>query len=250
MPPWASEGGLEALIARLENPATRARIVDEMQKPTQTWENMLQAAGADGILLTGFDNPALKPLQGKTLAQVATMRGRSAAETAADLIVEDRGRIDAIYFLMSEDNVRRTLALPWVSFGSDAAAVAPEGDVLDSPTHPRAYGTFARVLGKYVRDEGVITLSDAIRKLSAQPAAILSIADRGRLVEGYFADVVVFDPATIRDHATFESPHQLATGMEQVFVNGVQVLKDGAHTGATPGRVVRGPGHKWNLERE
>jgi N-acyl-D-amino-acid deacylase len=196
------------------------------------------------VLLLGFKNPALKPLTGKTLEEVARMRGKTSEETAADLIVEDNSRIQVAYFSMSEDNVRREMALPWMSFGSDASSQAPEGVFLKSSTHPRAYGNFARVLGKYARDGKVITLQDAVRRLAALPASNLGIRDRGTLKAGNYADLAIFDPLAIRDNATFPQPQRFATGMRHVFVNGVQVLRDGEHTGATPGRFVPGPG--WN----
>jgi N-acyl-D-amino-acid deacylase len=199
--------------------------------------------GPDGILLAAFKNDALKPLTGKTLAEVAKMRGTSPQETAMDLIIEDDSRVGTIYFMMDENNVRRQIKLPWLSFGSDAESPAPEGMFLKSNPHPRAYGNVARLLGKYVRDEKIIPLEEAIRKLTSLPASNMKIKERGKLVPGYFADVVIFDPAKIQDHATYAQPHQLATGMVHVFVNGVQVLKNGEHTGAKPGRVVLGPGY-------
>jgi N-acyl-D-amino-acid deacylase len=204
----------------------------------------LQAGGADGILLASFKNDELKPLTGKRLSEVAKMRGKSPEETAMDLIIEDDSRVGTIYFSQSEDNLRKRIQLPWVSFCSDSASIAPEGAFLKSNVHPRAYGSFARVLGKFTRDEKLLTLEDAVRKLAALPAQNLKLDRRGMLREGYFADVVVFDPAKIQDHATFEKPHQYATGVVHVFVNGTQVLRDGEHTGATPGRVVRGPGYQ------
>jgi N-acyl-D-amino-acid deacylase len=243
MPPWVQEGGFEASLERLADPATRERIAREMLEPSDDWENGYLGAGSpDNILLVGFRSEALKPLTGKTLAEVAAMRGTDPRFTAMDLIVEDRSRIGTVYFSQSEDVLRRAIALPWVSFCSDAASLAPEGVFLKRNPHPRAYGAFARVLGKFVRDEQLVPLEEAIRKLAALPAANLKIDRRGLLREQYFADVVVFDPATIQDHATFAEPHQYATGMVHVFVNGVQVLANGEHTGATPGRVVRGPG--------
>ncbi len=243
LPPWVQDGGFEAAVTRLKDPATRARIAREMLESTTGWENMyLQAGSPEKILLVGFKNPDLKPLTGKTLAEVAELRGKSPEETAMDLIVEDDSRIDTVYFSQSEENLRKKIALPWVGFCSDAASLAPEGVFLQSSTHPRAYGSFARVLGKFTRDEKILTLEDAVRKLAGLPAVTLKLDRRGFLREGYYADVVVFDPATIQDHATFEQPHQYATGMIHVFVNGVQVLNDGEHTGAKPGRVVRGPG--------
>jgi len=245
MPPWVQEGGLDAWVERLKQPEVRARVAAEMRTPSDAWENLLLGAGSpERVLLVEFKTDALKPLTGKTLAEVARLRGKSPEETAMDLVVEDHTRIGTIYFLMSEDNVRRQLQLPWVSFGSDAGAPAPEGVFLKSNPHPRAYGNFARVLGHYARDEQLVPLEEAVRRLTSLPAHNLRLAGRGTLAPGSFADIVVFDPATIADHATFEAPHQLATGVEQVFVNGVGVLRDGQPTGATPGRVVRGPGWK------
>jgi N-acyl-D-amino-acid deacylase len=243
IPPWVQEGGFEASVERMKDPVLRERIAAEMLENSHEWENMYLGGGtADNILLVGFKNEALKPLTGKTLAEVAQMRGTDPRYTAMDLIIEDGSRVTTVYFSQSEDVVRKAVALPWVSFNSDEASMAPEGVFLKSSAHPRAYGSFARVLGKYVRDEKVLSLQDAIRKLASLPAENLRIDRRGNLKEGYFADVVVFDPETIQDHATFVEPHQYATGMIHVFVNGEQVLKDGEHTGATPGRVVRGPG--------
>jgi N-acyl-D-amino-acid deacylase len=215
-----------------------------MAAPGKGWENFFAGAGPDGMLLVGFKNEALKPLTGKTLTEVARMRGKSAAETAMDLVVEDGSRVGTIYFLMDEANVAKQVTLPWMSFGSDEGSEAPEGVFLKSGTHPRAYGNFARLLGKYVREEKRLPLTEAIRRLTSLPASNLRIRDRGTLREGAFADVVVFDPARIADHATFAKPQVYATGVRDVFVNGVQVLKDGEHTGATPGRVVRGPGYQ------
>lgn len=243
VPPWVQEGGFAASLERMSDPALREQIIREMNTPSDEWENMFLMAGSpDNILMVGFKSAALKPLTGKTVAEVAAMRGTTPEETILDLIVEDGSRIGTVYFTQSEDVVRKAVALPWVSFNSDAASLAPEGVFLKSNPHPRAYGSFARVLGKYVRDEQVITLQDAIRKLAALPAQNLRIDRRGELKQGFYADVVVFDPDKIQDHATFVEPHQYATGMVHVFVNGEQVLKDGEHTGATPGRVVRGPG--------
>ena len=243
IPPWVQEGGFEASLQRMSNPELREQIMLEMKTPSDEWENMFLMAGSpDNILMVGFKSEALKPLTGKTVAEVAAMRGTSPEETILDLIVEDGSRIETVYFSQSEDIVRRVVALPWVSFNSDEASLAPEGVFLESNPHPRAYGSFARVLGKYVRDEQVLTLQEAIRKLAALPAQTLRIDRRGELKPGFYADVVVFDPDTIQDHATFIEPHQYATGMLHVFVNGEQVLKDGEHTGATPGRAVRGPG--------
>lgn len=243
IPPWVQEGGFEASLQRMSNPELREQIMLEMKTPSDEWENMFLMAGSpDNILMVGFKSEALKPLTGKTVAEVAAMRGTSPEETILDLIVEDGSRIETVYFSQSEDIVRRVVALPWVSFNSDEASLAPEGVFLESNPHPRAYGSFARVLGKYVRDEQVLSLQEAIRKLAALPAQTLRIDKRGELKPGFYADVVVFDPDTIQDHATFLEPHQYATGMLHVFVNGEQVLKDGEHTGATPGRAVRGPG--------
>lgn len=243
MPPWVQAGGREAWIERLKNPATRARVIAEMRTPQNDWENLyLLAGGAENTLLIGFKTDALKPLIGKTLAEVAKARGKSPEDTAIDLVVEDGTRVDVAYFLMSEDNVRRQTALPWMSFGSDAEASAPEGVFLKSSTHPRAYGNVARLLGKYVRDEKALTLPDAIRRLTSLPADNLGVRERGRLKPGHFADLVVFDPARVADHATYQKPQQYSVGVRDVFVNGVQVLKSGEHTGAMPGRVVRGPG--------
>jgi N-acyl-D-amino-acid deacylase len=244
MPPWVQEGGLKAWIERLKDPAIRERVRREMSTPTDKWENLYLGAGPDGTLLVGFKSDALKPLTGKTLAEVAAMRGKSPEETAMDLVIEDGSRVDAIYFLMSEENIRKQIKLPWVSFGSDEGSLAPEGPFLKSNPHPRAYGNVARLLGHYVRDEKLIPLEEAIRRLTSLPATNLRIHHRGMLKPGYFADVVVFDPSKIQDHATYEKPHQYSTGVVHVFVNGTQVLKDGEHTGATPGRVVRGPGYQ------
>lgn len=245
VPPWVQEGGFEASLARMRDPALRPRIIAEMGQESDTWENLYLGAGSpENILLVGFKNDALKPLTGKTLAEVASMRGTSPEATILDLLVEDGSRIGTVYFTQSEDIVRKVVGLPWVSFNSDEASLAPEGVFLKSSPHPRAYGSFARVLAKYVREEQLLTLPEAIRKLAALPAHNLKIDRRGELKPGYYADVVVFDPATIQDHATFVEPHQYATGMIHVFVNGEQVLDAGEHTGATPGRVVRGPGWK------
>jgi N-acyl-D-amino-acid deacylase len=243
MPPWAQEGGLDAWVERLRDPATRTRVAREMRTPTNEWENLYLAAGSpERVLLVGFRQDSLKPLTGQTLAEVAALRGTSPEVTAMDLVVADHSRVGTVYFLMSEDNIRKQLTLPWLSFGSDAAAPASEGVFLKSNPHPPANGNFARVLGKYVRDEDVLPLEEAVRRLTSLPATNLGLRRRGVLNAGYFADVVVFDPAGVRDHATFDRPHQYATGVRHVFVNGTQVLRDGEHTGARPGRVVRGPG--------
>lgn len=242
MPLWVQEGGHDAWISRLKDPQVRARVVAEMKDPDADWENRFVQAGPENILLLSFVNDDLKPLMGKTLKEVADERGTDPAETAIDLVIEDNSRVGVSYFMMSEDNVRRKVAQPWMSFGSDAGAPAAEGVFLKSNTHPRAYGTFARVLGKYSREDGVVPLHEAIRRMTSLPATNIGIRGRGLLAEGQYADLVVFDQETVTDHATFEEPHQYATGVEHVFVNGVQVLDDGEHTGATPGRVVRGPG--------
>jgi N-acyl-D-amino-acid deacylase len=242
-PPWTEDGGYLALFKRLRDPATREKIKAEVQKPTGAWENLYSdAGGPEHILLVEFKSEKLKPLTGKTLAEIARMRGKDPIDTAMDLIAEDESRIGTLYFIMSEDNVKKEVAKPWISFGSDEASQAPEGVFLKSNPHPRAYGNFARVLGKYVRDEKVIPMKEAIRRLSGLPATNLGLDHRGFLKEGMFADVVVFDPATIADRATYEKPHQYAAGVKHVFVNGTQVLKDGEHTGATPGRALWGPG--------
>lgn len=245
MPPWVQEGGLDAWVERLKQPDVRARVAREMRTSSADWESLYAAAGSpERVLFIGFRNPALKPLTGKTLAEVAALRGKSPEETAMDLVVEDHSRVETAYFLMSEDNVRLGLRQPWVSIGSDAPSMAPEGVFLQQSSHPRAYGAFARFLGHYARDQKLVPLADAIRRVTRLPAENFRLAQRGCLDPGCFADLVVFDPATFIDHATFANPHQYATGMQHVFVNGVQVLKDGEHTGAKPGRVVRGPGYR------
>jgi N-acyl-D-amino-acid deacylase len=248
MPPWVQDGGARAMLERLKSPAQRARIAREMNTPSNAWENMLQLTGGtgDGILLVGFTLDSLKPLTGKTLAEVAKTLGKSPADAAMDLVYADASATgaspSAVYFMMDTLNIVKQLRKPWVSLGSDGASMAPEGAFLKSSTHPRAYGNFARFLGKYVRDEKVMPLEEAVRRLSGLPAENLKLRKRGTLVAGNYADVVVFDPATIQDHATFADPQKYSTGVRDVFVNGVQVLKDGEHTGATPGRVVRGAG--------
>ena len=243
LPPWTEDGGYPALFKRLRDPATREKIAAEVRAPTDKWENLYLAAGSpERILLCGFKSEKLKPLTGKSLAEVAKLRGQDPVQTIMDLISEDESRIDTIYFLMSEENIRKEIAQPWVSFGSDEASQAPEGVFLKSNAHPRAYGNFARLLGHYVREEKIISLAEAVKRLSGLPATNLGLDHRGFVKEGMFADLVVFDPATIADRATFEKPHQYAVGMKHVFVNGVQVLKDGEHTGARPGRALWGPG--------
>ncbi|MGI8889301.1 MAG: N-acyl-D-amino-acid deacylase family protein [Chthoniobacterales bacterium] len=243
LPPWTQDGGYPALFQRLRDPATREKIAKEVRTPSDAWENLYLATGSpEKILLVGFKSEKLKPLTGKSLAEVAKIRGKDPVETIMDLIAEDESRIDSVYFLMSEENVRKKMAKPWISFGSDEASQAPEGVFLKSNPHPRAYGNFARVLGKYVREEKLLSLGEAIRRLSALPATNLGLDHRGFLKEGMFADVVIFDPTKISDRATFEQPHQYAVGMQHVFVNGQQVIKDGEHTGAKPGRALWGPG--------
>ena len=243
MPTWVQEGGQEAWQNRLKDPAIRQRVAREMDAPGVGWENMyLASGGADGLLLVDFKTDSLKRYTGKTLAEVARLRGQSPEEAAMDLVVHDGSEVGTVFFMISEDNVRRQLALPWISFGSDAGAPSAEGVFLKSADHPRAYGNFARLLGRYVREQHVMTLAEAVRRLTSLPATNLGIRRRGMLRPGYYADVVIFDPATITDHATFENPHQYATGVRDVFVNGVQVLRGGEHTGAKPGRFVRGPG--------
>ena len=243
MPTWVQAGGVETWIARLKDPGTRAKVLAEMHDAhPKDWENIFAQAGPEGTLLVGFKNPALKPLTGKTLAEVARQRGTSPEDTIIDLVIADGSRVQVVYFLMSEANVARQVKLPWMSFGSDASAQAPEGVFLLSSTHPRAYGNFVRVLGKYSRDEKLISLPEAVRRLAALPAHNLGLHDRGMLKAGYFADVVVFDPKTVADHATFVKPQQYATGVSDVLVNGQPVLQAGEPTGAPAGRVVRGRG--------
>ncbi len=242
MPPWVQEGGYSAWVERLKQADIRAKVVKQMTSPSNDWENLMLAAGAQQTLLVGFANPQLRHYTGKTLAEVAQLRQQSPAETAIDLVIEDGSRVQVVYFLMSEDNVAKTLQLPWVSFGSDAASMAAEGAFLARSTHPRAYGNFARVLGKYVRDEQRISMAQAVYKLTKLPADNLGLVARGQLQPGFFADIAVFNPAEVRDLATYDNPHQYSQGMVHVFVNGTQVLRNGVHTGALPGRVVRGPG--------
>jgi N-acyl-D-amino-acid deacylase len=243
-PPWASDGGKEALLERLRTPETRARIIAAMRSDADDWENLYFGAGPGGVLLAEIGEESLQNYVGMTIDEIASARQANAEETIVDLVLESKSTIGAVFFLMSEDNVREQLKLPWMSFGSDAGAVSPEGNVLEQGAHPRTYGNFARLLGHYVRDEQVISLEEAIYKLSYLPAQNLKITDRGKLAVDYVADVVVFDPASIADRATFAEPHQLSTGVLHVFVNGEQVLNDGQHTGALPGRVVRGPGYR------
>jgi N-acyl-D-amino-acid deacylase len=244
IPTWAQDGGLEAWIARMKQPEVRARLLSEMRADRKSEFADLVVRHPDKVLMLSFKNPALKPLTGKTLAEIARLRGKSPDDTAIDLVIEDGSRVGVAYFIMDEANVRREVQLPWMSFGSDEAAQAPEGAFLLSASHPRAYGNFARVLGHYVRDAHLVTLQEAVRRLAALPTYNLGIKDRGMLKPGYFADIAIFDPAKIQDHATYERPQVFATGMREVFVNGVEVVREGKHTGATPGRFVRGPG--WN----
>ncbi|NNE42138.1 MAG: D-aminoacylase [Marinicaulis sp.] len=243
MPLWVQEGGYEKWKKRLQDPENRARVIEAIRNPSDEFvSGIYNAGGADGVLLVGFRNPALREYIGRTLADVAEERGVSPEDAAMDLVIEDGSRVQVVYFSMSEANLAKKISRPWVSFGSDGGVYAPEGIFLNQSTHPRAYGNFARIFAKYVRDDGVITIEEAIRKLTSQPAEHLKIRDRGQLAEGFYGDVVVFDPATIQDNATFAEPHQLATGVAHVFVNGVHTIKDEAHTGAKAGRVVRGPG--------
>jgi N-acyl-D-amino-acid deacylase len=243
MPPWVLDGGYDAAYKRLADPATRAKIAQAIRTPTGDWENLYLAAGSpDRVLLVEFKSEKLKPLTGRTLAEAAGLRGEDPIETIMNLVLEDRSRVGTVYFMMSEDNLRKQIRLPWVSFGSDAASMAPEPPFTKSSAHPRAYGNFARLLGRYVRDEKVIPLHEAVRRLTGLPATNLELDRRGFLKEGMYADVAVFDPAAIADRATFDKPHQYAVGMRHVFVNGVQVLRDGEHTGAKPGRALWGIG--------
>jgi len=245
MPLWVQEGGHDAWVERLKDPAVRARLEQEMTTPSDDWENLyLAAGGAENIILIGFKNPALKPLTGKTLAEVAEMRGTSPAITMMDLVIEDDSRVSAAYFLMKEDNIRKKIAQPWMAFGSDEESKSLDEVFTRSNAHPRAFGNFARLLGKYVREDKVISLPEAIHRLTRLPARNLKIADRGELKEGFFADITIFDPATIQDHATFAEPHQYATGVQHVIVNGVPVLANAEHTGAMPGRFIKGPGYR------
>ncbi len=249
MPPWVQEGGHKAWVNRLKDQGIRKKVKQQMLTSSNDWENLFLAAGPEKMLLVGFKSEALKPLTGKTLTEVAEMRGTSPAETAMNLVIEDDSRVGTVYFLMSEENIKKKIAIPWMAFDSDAASLEPEGVFLKRNPHPRAYGSFARLLGKYARDEKIIPLQEAIRRLTSFSAENLGLKRRGSLKPGHLADIVVFDPESIQDHATFEKPHQYSTGVHHVFVNGTQVLKDGEHTGAKPGRIVRGPGWKgWKTE--
>ena len=245
MPPWVQEGGLKQWKNRLQDPQIRKRVIEEMKTPTAKWENLYLGAGSpDRVLLVGFKTDSLKYLTGKNLLEVAQLRGKSPEETAMDLVIDDDSRVSCIYFLMTEDNIRKKISKPWISFGSDEGSLAPEGVFLKSNPHPRAYGNVARLLGKYVREEKIISLEEAIRRLTSFPAENLKLKKRGKLQPGYFADVVVFDPNKIIDKATYDQPHQLAEGVSSVFVNGTQVIKDGRHTGKFSGRALKGPGYK------
>ena len=246
VPPWALEGGNQAMIDRFQNPVIRAEIILEMERKDPDWENFYQmVTSPDDIVLVGFRSDELQKYVGWSLADIASERGTMPSETALDLIIEDNSGISTVYHLMSEENVEMQVQLPWMTFGSDGGSIAAEGAFLNRKPHPRAYGNFARLLGHYVRDRGLVPLEDAIHRLTAFPAGILGISgERGLLKEGYHADIVVFDAADIRDHATFDDPHQYASGVFHVLVNGVPVLENGQHTGEKPGRVVRGPG--WN----
>ena len=249
MPPWSQEGGHDEWVKRLKSKKNRDLLSEEMLNADSDWENFFMQAGPEGILLTGFKNPDLKKYIGKTLSEVSNLRGTSPQITAMDLVIEDNSRVDAVFFLMSEENVLKQIKKPWISFGSDAGAIANEGVFIEKGAHPRAYGNFARVLGKYSRDEKAISLTEAIRRMTSLPASNAGIYDRGQLKKDYYADIVVFDPKEIADRATFEKPHQYAVGVEHVFVNGIQVLNHGKHTGAMPGMVVRGPGWiGWDTE--
>ncbi len=242
MPPWVQEGGHDAWVKRLKSPEIQNQLEIEMLDANSDWENFFLQAGPEGILLTGFRNPTLKKYIGKTLKEVSEIRGTSPQVTAMNLVAEDNSRVDAVFFLMSEENVIKQMKKPWISFGSDAGALANEGVFIEKSTHPRAYGNFARVLGKYSRDEKIISLTEAIRRMTSLPAKNIGVYDRGLLEIDNYADIIIFDPKTIKDMATFEKPHEYAIGMKHVFVNGTQVLKDTKHTGAMPGMVVRGPG--------
>jgi N-acyl-D-amino-acid deacylase len=245
MPPWVQEGGFKEWKKNLQDLQIRKKVMKEMIAPTDEWENFFIASGGpENIVLVGFKTDTLKYLTGKTLKEIADIRGKSPEEAAIDLVIDDDSRVETVYFLMSEENIVKKIKIPWISFGSDEGSLAPEGVFLESNPHPRAYGNFARLLGKYVRDEKIISLEEAIKRMTSFPADILKLKRRGRLEEGCFADIVIFDPEKIKDNATYEKPHQYSEGVRDVFVNGVQVLKDGEHTGEKPGRVVRGPGWK------
>jgi N-acyl-D-amino-acid deacylase len=248
MPPWVQEGGYGAWAERLKDPGIRKKVTDQMKVNADDWENLYASAGsADKLLFVDFKQDSLKKYIGKTLAEVAELRGKSPEETAIDLVIQDSSRVGTVYFLMDEQNVKKQLKMPWVSFGSDAGAPAAEGLFLTSSTHPRAYGNFARLLGKYVREEKLISLQEAVRKLSALPCQRLGISQRGQLKTGYFADLVLFDPGKIADKADFQNPHQYAVGVKHVWVNGKMVLMDGAPTSERPGRFIKGPGFQKGI---
>ncbi len=245
MPPWVQEGGYSEWKKRLQDPEIRKKVAKEISTPTDEWENLyLQAGSSKNLILIGFANPDLRYLTGKTLDEVSRIMKKDPVETMIDLVIEDGSRVGTVYFIMSEENIKKKITLPWMRFGSDAGSMTPEGKFLESNTHPRAYGNFARLLGKYVRDEQVISLEEAIKKLTSNPALTLKIKKRGLLKKGYYADIVIFDKDKIIDHSTFSNSHQFSTGVIHVFVNGTQVLKDGEHTGALPGRFIKGPGYK------
>ncbi len=245
MPPWVQAGGYESWANRLRDPAIRARLKEEIATPSDDWENLYLGAGStDNIILVGFKNDSLRFLTGKTLTEAAEMLGKDPIETMMDLVIADGSRVGTVYFMMTEENIKKKIQIPWMRFGSDAGSLATEGVFIKTSTHPRAYGNFARLLGKYVRDEKVIPMEEAINKLTLAPATTLKIKKRGKLAQGYFADLAIFDPSKVQDKATFAEPHQYSEGMVHVFVNGEQVLADGEHTGAFPGRAVRGPGWK------
>ena len=245
MPPWVQEGGYSEWKKRLQDPEIRKKVIKEINTPTDEWENLyLQAGSPKNLILIGFANPDLRYLTGKTLDEASKILKKDPAETMIDLVIEDGSRVGTVYFIMSEENIKKKIALPWMRFGSDAGSMTPEGKFLESNTHPRAYGNFARLLGKYVRDEKVISLEEAIKKLTSNPAKTLKIKNRGLLKKGYYADIVIFDKDKIKDFSTFSNSHQFSTGVIHVFVNGTQVLKDGEHTGALPGRFIKGPGYK------
>ncbi len=249
MPPWVQEGGFKQWKKNLQDPEIRKKVLAEMTSQTDKWENFFTASGSpENILLVGFKTDSLKYLTGKSLIEISKLRGKSPAETAMDLVIDDDSRVETVYFLMSEENIKKKIKIPWISFGSDESSLAPEGVFLKSNPHPRAYGNVARLLGKYVRDEKLIPLEEAVRRLTSFPAQNLKIKRRGMLKPGYYADVVIFDPAKVKDLATYEKPHQYSQGVIDVFVNGIQVIKNGTHTGKTPGRVVRGPGWKGYKE--
>ncbi len=248
MPPWVQAGGYQKWAERLKDPEIRARVKAEMATNAQDWENLGYFAGPDGMMLIGFKNDELKKYMGKTLREISADRGQDPLDTIIDLVIEDGSRVGTVYFLMSEENLKKQIRQPWVMFGSDAGAPAAEGETLEDSAHPRTYGNVARLLGKYVRDEQVIPMEEAIRRLTLLPAQTLNIQERGRLAPGYFADIAIFDPDSIKDHASFDDPHHYSTGVKHVLVNGVPVVSDGEHTGATPGRAIRGPG--WVKSRD